>query len=68
MEIPGFELSLHDFCAFCPDFSPELEKMECSSLDGSVSCKTSIHCKNRSHCESIAINIRNQVKVDGKKE
>lgn len=68
MGISGFELLLHDFCEFCPDFFPELEKTEYSSLDGSVSCKTSIRCKNRRHCESIAINIRNQVMIDGKKE
>ena len=30
MDIPGFTLLLQDFCAYCPDFEPELEKIEYS--------------------------------------
>ena len=32
MKIDGFNLLLQDFCSYCPDFEPEVEKINCTSF------------------------------------
>lgn len=58
MEIPGFILLLQDFCEYCPEFEPEIEKNTYSYLGDSCKCYTNIRCKNRKKCAKIAESIR----------
>lgn len=54
----GFELILNDYCAYCPDFSPEVEKIDCSTLsDGAPRVMTQIRCENYGRCDRIVENI-----------
>ena len=32
MKVDGFELLLQDFCSYCPNFEPEVEKTSVISL------------------------------------
>ena len=64
MNVPGFTLLLQEFCSYCPDFEPEVEKIDCSSLTEQVKYCTNIRCTQRARCARIAINIRKQVITD----
>lgn len=66
MDIPGFTLLLQDFCSYCPDFEPEVEKIDCSSLAEQSKCCTNIRCIQRKRCARIAANIQKQVIMDAK--
>ena len=56
MNVPGFTLLLQEFCSYCPDFEPEVEKIDCSSLTEQVKYCTNIRCTQRA--------IRKQVTTD----
>lgn len=58
MEVPGFNLLLQDFCGHCPDFEPDIEKIDCSSISEPFRNATNIRCRNRKKCARIAENIR----------
>lgn len=58
MNIDGFTLLLQDFCVYCPDFEPEIEKIDCSSLDDQFKCATNIRCVDRQKCARIAANLQ----------
>lgn len=49
----GFTLGVHDFCAFCPDFEPELEQVDCSTYgdqhDGLKKVLNIIRCEIKSN-------------------
>lgn len=47
MNVPGFTLLLQEFCSYCPDFEPEVEKIDCSSLTEQVKYCTNIRCTQR---------------------
>ena len=68
MDIPGFTLLLQDFCADCPDFEPELEKIEYSCVMRAPNCQNNIRCINRKRCARIAANIQKRVNTDAKEE
>ena len=53
-----------EFCSYCPDFEPEVEKIDCSSLTEQVKYCTNIRCTQRARCARLAINIRKQVITD----
>lgn len=60
MKIDGFTLLLQDFCAYCPDFEPEVEKINCSNIDEPMKYCTNIRCQNRKKCAIIAENLENR--------
>lgn len=66
MDILGFNLLLQDFCEYCPEFEPEVEKMDHSGFMEPVKCYTNIRCAQRERCERIAVNIQKQVVVNAK--
>lgn len=68
MDIPGFTLLLQDFCAYCPDFEPEIEKIEYSCVMRAPNCQNNIRCINRKRCARIAANIQKRVNTDAKEE
>lgn len=53
----GFNVYLEEYCSFCGDFEPDIEKMDVSSLGDSPRYLTDIKCLNRSTCERIKVNI-----------
>lgn len=61
MQINGFILLLQDFCEYCPDFEPDVEKFDCTSFGEAEKCCTNIRCENRSKCSRIAANIENRL-------
>lgn len=61
MNVLGFTLLLQEFCSYCPDFEPEVEKIDCSSFREQVKYCTNIRCTQRARCARIATNIRKQV-------
>ena len=65
MEIPGFSLLLQDFCAYCPDFEPEIEKSIFSSWKYGRKTCTNIRCVNRAKCANIAERLERRAKNDG---
>ena len=64
MKVSGFTLLLQEFCSYCPDFEPEVEKIDCSSLTEQVKYCTNIRCAQRVRCARLATNIRKQVTTD----
>lgn len=61
MEVPGFNLLLQDFCEYCPEFEPEIEKINCMSLDDGCRFFTNIRCANRKKCACMAKHIERRV-------
>lgn len=53
MSIDGFNLLLQDFCSYCPDFVPEVEKIDCTSFGEAVRYVNNIRCVNRKKCSRI---------------
>lgn len=61
MNIDGFNVLLQDFCAYCPDFEPEVEKINCSSFDEPNRYVNNIRCWNRKKCFRIAENLEKRL-------
>ena len=61
MNIDGFDLLLQDFCSYCPDFEPEVEKINCSSFDEPNRYVNNIRCVNRKKCSRIAENLEKRI-------
>lgn len=60
----GYELRLQEFCEFCPDFKPSVDKVDCSDV-GCTRFINSIHCINQERCRTIAANLKNRVTTNG---
>lgn len=65
MNIDGFTLLLQDFCAYCPDFEPEVEKIDCTSFGETKRYCTNIRCQNRKRCARIAENLEGRLRENG---
>lgn len=61
MNIDGFNLLLEDFCSYCPDFVPEVEKINCSSFDETNRYVNNIRCVNSKKCSRIAENLEKRI-------
>ena len=61
MNVDGFELLLQDFCSYCSDFKPEVEKIDVTSFGEATRYINNIHCKNRRKCARIADNLYNRI-------
>ena len=61
MNTDGFNLLLQDFCSYCPDFSPEVEKIDCTSFAESTRYVNNIRCVNRKKCSRIAENLEKKI-------
>lgn len=57
MNVPGFTLLLQEFCSYCPDFEPEVEKIDCSSLTEQVKYCTNIRCTQRARCARLCRDV-----------
>lgn len=50
----GIDLILFDYCAFCPDFETDIEKIDVTTFgDKTRRVTTSIRCRNASKCERL---------------
>ncbi len=57
--VEGFKLELQDFCSYCGDFEPHVDKAEISTMsDGISKYVTTIGCKNAYKCARICENMR----------
>lgn len=61
MSIDGFDLLLQDFCSYCPDFVPEMEKIDCTSFGEAVRYVNNIRCVNRKKCSRIVENLEKRI-------
>lgn len=61
MNIDGFNLLLQDFCLYCPDFEPEVEKINCTTFVEAARCVNNIRCVNRKKCSRIAENLEKKI-------
>lgn len=61
MSVDGFELLLQDFCSYCPNFEPEVEKIDITSFGEETRYINNIHCVNRRKCARIAENLENRI-------
>lgn len=56
--VEGFSLELQEYCSYCGDFEPDVEKVEVTSLGERVcSYMTMIKCKYAYKCERIVENL-----------
>lgn len=62
MGVDGFNLLIQDFCAYCPDFEPEVEQIDGSSFSEPMKYINNIRCENRKKCARIAENIGRKIK------
>lgn len=60
--LEGFSLELQDYCSYCGDFEPDVEKVETTSL-GERACSyiTTISRENVYKCARIAENMKGRV-------
>lgn len=61
MNIEGYELFLKDYCSYCPNFEPEVEKIDVTSFGEATRYMNNIRCKNRRKCARIADNLYNRI-------
>lgn len=55
----GFDLRLEPYCAFCPHFEPDVEKIDVTVvIDKTKRVLTTIRCEHRSVCESVSQRIK----------
>ena len=62
MSVEGFDLILNDYCAYCPDFSPDIEKLDMSDCGHLHRTFTEIRCRNKIKCEAITQNLMERIK------
>lgn len=61
----GFSLELQDYCAYCGEFEPDVEKVEVSLIcEKSCSYMTTIKCQNANKCSRIAENMKDKVRTN----
>ena len=65
MNIDGFELLLQDYCSYCQNFEPEVEKIDVTSFGEATRYVNNIRCESRHKCARIAENLENR--IDGKR-
>ncbi|WP_313184034.1 hypothetical protein [Lacrimispora sp.] len=57
-----FQFCLRNFCSYCPDFDPAIEKVDCTLIgDSSQKTMNNIRCQNESRCNNIAENLKGKV-------
>lgn len=64
MKVDGFELFLEDYCSYCPNFEPEIDKIDVTRLGEAARYINNIKCVHEEMCERIAENLEN--KINGK--
>lgn len=57
----GFNLLLQDFCSYCPDFEPEVEKLNCTAFGEATRYVNNIRCVNMKKCSRIAENLEKMI-------
>lgn len=56
--VKGFSLELRDYCSYCGDFEPDIEKVEVTSLgEKARTYMTTIKCRNAYRCSRISDNL-----------
>lgn len=64
----SFELLLQDYCEFCPDFEPDVEKTEVTVLmDPTQKVLTAIKCQHCGRCERIMARAKEMADEKSKK-
>lgn len=61
MKVEGFELFLEDYCSYCPNFEPEIDKIDVTRLGEAPRYINNIRCVNRQKCARIAENLENKI-------
>lgn len=57
----GFDFELEEYCSYCGDFEPDVEKVETTTFGDRARCYlTTIRCENAYKCARIRENIRKQ--------
>ena len=64
MNVDGFKLLLQDFCSYCPNFEPEIEKIDVTSFGEATRYVNNVYCGNRHKCARIAENLRERIKTE----
>ena len=59
MSMDGFQLLLQKYCSYCPDFDPEVRKLDCPMLgDSTPKTMNNIRCQHECMCANIAENMK----------
>lgn len=66
MSIGGFSLILNDYCAYCPDFEPEVNKIDVGDFAFPHRAFIDIRCRNAEKCAVIAQNLMDRMRENGK--
>lgn len=60
--VEGFSLELQNYCSYCGDFVPDVEKTDITALgDAAYSYITMIRCQNAYKCARMVANLRRKV-------
>jgi len=55
----GFDLRLEPYCAYCPNFEPDVEKIDVTvAIDKTQRVLTTIRCEHRNVCERVSQRIK----------
>lgn len=58
----GFSLELEDYCSYCGDFEPEVEKTDVTAfIDAATRYMSTIKCKNAYKCSRIKANMEKRL-------
>ena len=66
MSVKGFDLILNYYCAYCSNFSPEVEKVNMGNCESPHRTLTEIRCENETSCAVIAQNLVDRMRENGK--
>jgi hypothetical protein len=58
----GFQLMLQNYCSYCPDFEPEVDKLDCTMIgDSTPKTMNNIRCLHERKCANIVENMKGRV-------
>lgn len=46
-------LCVEEKCQNCPEFSPTVEQVDTTTLDGDKSIQQTVYCENKSFCKNL---------------
>lgn len=64
----GFDLRAADYCEFCPDFEPDVQKVDVTvAMDVTPRVLTTIRCEKATMCEKVYERLRMKIECGGTK-
>lgn len=57
-------LTVEDKCQNCPDFSPTVDKIDCTTIGGDRNISQTVYCSKKSLCKGIEEYLKKKYDVE----